>query len=117
MRAEPKWDGTNLWEALRGGSVQERGTFVIAATDCALFDEEWKLIEPRDNKRSLFHITQDPYEQTDVYTPSNPIALKLETKLNQIKKELPTVTVGQRPGPGNIGDGKRGPMRPPANRF
>jgi arylsulfatase A-like enzyme len=117
LKAETKLDSTNLWDALRGGSIQERGTFVIAATDCALFDGEWKLIETSDNKRSLFHITQDPYEQTDVYSTSNPIALTLETKLNQIKKDLPTVTVRQRPGPGSIGGARRGPpMRPPAKR-
>jgi hypothetical protein len=77
---------------------------------------EWKLIETSDGKRSLFHITQDPYEQADVYSTSNSIALNLETKLNQIKKELPTLTIRPRLGPGNIGGGKRGPMRPPANR-
>lgn len=117
VKAETKLDGVNLWDALQGGSVKEHSTFVIAATDCALFDGEWKLIETSDGKRSLFHITQDPYEQTDVYTPSNPIGLKLEAKLNQIKKDLPPVTVRQRPGPGNMGGGKRGPLRPPASRF
>jgi len=48
-----KLDGKNLWEPLRSGRVQERGPFVIAGTDFAILDGDWKLIETADGKRSL----------------------------------------------------------------
>ena len=96
-------DGKNLWEPLRSGRVQDRGCLVIAGTDCAIFDGDWKLIETSDGQRSLYQIAQDPGETTDLYASSAKIAQRLEAELARVKKDLPAVRVRPRPGPGNGG--------------
>lgn len=48
MKDAPKLAGKNLWDPLRSGRVQDRGPFVIAGADFAIFDGDWKLIETAD---------------------------------------------------------------------
>jgi arylsulfatase A-like enzyme len=103
-------DGKNLWEPLRAGRVQDRGPFVIAGFDFAVFDGDWKLIETADGKRSLFQVAKDPGETTDLLSAQADIAQRLETRLAEVKKELPAVRTRPRPGPGGPGSG---PGRPP----
>jgi arylsulfatase A-like enzyme len=98
-----KADGKNLWEPLCSGRVQDRGAFVIAGTDFAIFDGDWRLIEISDGKRSLYQIVKDPGETIDLYSSSADIAQRLEAKLAEVKKDLPAVRVRPRPGPGNRG--------------
>ena len=110
-------DGKNLWEPLRNGRVQDRGPLVIAGTDCAIFDGDWKLIETSDGQRSLYQITQDPGETRDLYASSTAIAQRLEAELARVKQDLPAVRVRPRPGPGSggrpggPGDGRPKPPR------
>ncbi|MCX7047656.1 MAG: sulfatase-like hydrolase/transferase [Candidatus Sumerlaeota bacterium] len=115
VKDEQKLDGKNLWAPLRSGNVQDRGAFVIAGTDFALFDGDWKLIETADGKRSLYQIVKDPGETTDLLAQHADIAQRLGTKLDEVKKDLPEVRARPRPGPGGPGapagpgPGRRGP--------
>ena len=61
--------------------MQDRGPFVIAGADFAIFDGDWKLIETSDGKRSLYQIAKDPGETRDLYASSAEIAQRLEAKL------------------------------------
>jgi len=101
VKDAPKLDGKNIWDPLCSGRVQDRGAFVIAGTDFAIFDGDWKLIETSDGKRSLYQIAKDPGETTDLYSSSADIARRLEATLAEVKKDLPAVRVRPRPGPGN----------------
>ena len=98
-----KLDGKNLWEALRSGRMQDHGTFVIAGTDFALFDGDWKLIETSDGKRSLYQLAKDPGEKNDLYARTPDVARRLEARLAEIKKNLPAVHNPPPPGPGGRG--------------
>jgi arylsulfatase A-like enzyme len=105
LKEAAKLDGQNLWEPLRTGRVQERGPFVIAGTDLAVIDGDWKLIETSDGQRSLYQLAKDPGETTDLYAKSPDITRRLDAKLAEVKKDLPAVTIRLRPGAG----GRRGP--------
>ena len=107
-----KLDGKNLWGPLHDGVVQDRSCFVIAGTDFALFDSDWKLIETADGKRSLYQIAKDPGETNDLLTEQTAIAQRLGAKLADVKEELPEVRVRPRPGPGGPGSGKKRPPPP-----
>lgn len=100
VKDAPTLDGRNLWEPLRSGQRLDRGPFIIAGTDFALFDGDWKLIETAEGKRSLFQIIKDPGESTDLIEKEPDIAQRMEAKLAEVKKELPAVVVHPRPGPG-----------------
>jgi arylsulfatase A-like enzyme len=112
VTSAPKLDGKNLWEPLHSGRVQNRGTFVIATTDFALFDGDWKLIETSDGKRSLYQLAKDPGETTDLLAGQADLARRLGAKLDEVKKDLPEVSARTRPGPGGAGKGK-GKKGPP----
>ncbi|MCY2996316.1 MAG: sulfatase-like hydrolase/transferase [Planctomycetota bacterium] len=96
-------DGKNLWELLRSGQVQDRGPLVIAGTDIAILDGDWKLIETSDGQRALYQITQDPGETRDRYANSVEITQRLEAELARVKQDLPAVRVRPHPGPGSGG--------------
>lgn len=98
-----KLDGKNLWEPLRSGRVQDRGAALIAGTDFAIFDGDWKLIETSDGRRTLYQIARDPGETTDLYASSAETAHRLEAELARLKQDLPTVRLRPRPGAGSGG--------------
>ena len=98
-----KLDGKNLWASLHAGRVQDRGSFVIAAIDFAMFDGDWKLIETSDGKRSLFQVATDPGETTDLLSRHSDIAQRLTVKLAELKQELPAVHARPKPGAGGQG--------------
>lgn len=104
-----KLDGRNLWEPLRSGQMQDRGPFVIAGTDFALFDGDWKLIETSDGKRSLYQLAKDPGETTDLFAKKTDIAQRLGARLTEVKKDLPAVRIRPRPGSGGAGLGQGRP--------
>lgn len=110
VKEPAKLDGKNQWDALRAGRVQDRGPFVIATADCALFDGDWKLIETADGKRSLFQLADDPGETTDLLARQPEIARRLTGELAEMKKDLPTVRARQQPGAsGRSGGARQGP--------
>ena len=114
MPAGAKLDGKNMWPALREGRVVPRDPFLIATTDIALIDSDWKLIETQDGQQSLYHISSDISETTDLIKREPETARRLIAKLAELKKDLPATT--QRPGPGSgagPGGGRGRPGGPP----
>ena len=105
--AGAKLDGRNMWPALHEGRVIAREPFLIATFDIALIDGEWKLIESQDGQHSLFHISSDISETTDLLAREPETARRLIAKLGELKKDLPAAT--QRPGPGGGGGRPPGP--------
>jgi arylsulfatase A-like enzyme len=93
-------DGKNLWEPLRDPQARERASFVIAGADFAVFDGDWKLIETNDGRQSLYKITSDPRETTDLIKEQPAIAGRLSTNLAALKQELPVIRLQPPPGPG-----------------
>ena len=103
VKESSRLDGKNLWDALQAGRVRDRGMFVIAAADFAVFDGDWKLIETSDGKRSLFQVATDPGETTDLLTRHSDIAQRLAAMLAGLKPELPAVSARPKPGAGGPG--------------
>lgn len=103
-----KLDGKNLWEQLRTGRI-DRTPFLVATADFAIFDGDWKLIETAEGRRSLYQLSKDISETTDLYAKSGVVAQRLAAKLTELKKDLPAVTTRPRPGPGGPGGQRRGP--------
>ena len=94
IKDEWKLDGKNLWPAICNGTVQDRGSFIIATTDAAVFDGDWKLIQTATGKQSLYQITKDPGEKTDLLAENPEIVKRLEAKLAEAMKEWPEVRKG-----------------------
>ncbi len=102
-----KLDGRSMWPALHEGRIIARDPFLIATNDIAIIDGEWKLIETQEGERSLFHISTDISETTDLFARQPEIARRLTAKLAELKQDLPAATQG--PGPGGRGGGGRPP--------
>ncbi|MGA2497807.1 MAG: sulfatase-like hydrolase/transferase [Tepidisphaeraceae bacterium] len=102
-----KLDGRDIWPALREGRTIAREPFLIASIDTAIIDGDWKLIETQDGQHSLFHISSDISETTDLLAREPEIAGRLVAKLGELKKDLPAAV--QRPGPGGGGGRPPGP--------
>ena len=91
-------DGKNLWAAISRGVKQDRGPFLISAANSALFDADWKLVETADGQTSLFHLTNDPRETTDLILQQPAVAERLQATLSDLKRDFPPVPVRSRPG-------------------
>ena len=97
LDANKKMDGKDRWEALLDVNAPQRERFVIAGSDMAIFDGDWKLIQSMDGRLSLFNLNEDPHEQKDVLSQNVEVSERL-------KKTLAEMTVGfsnlsQRRGP------------------
>ena len=99
LKNAAKLDGKNLWDPLRTGRVQDRGTLVIAGTEFAVIDGDWKLIETGTGTRALYQLARDPGETADLYATSTDTAHRLEAVLTEVKNEFPAVTAKPRPPP------------------
>ncbi len=100
ISAAAKLDGSNQWSALQSGKAQTREPFLIASTDIALIDGEWKLIEWSSGNLSLFNLRTDIGETRDDYQKEAERARQLTAKLDELKKDLPATTASRRPGKG-----------------
>lgn len=109
-----KLDGTNQWYALTSDKPVTREPFIIAASDIALIDGEWKLIERSNGLMSLFNLCTDISEQRDLYQKEASIAQRLTAKLDELKKDLPAVS--QTNGPPGKGGPKGKGKGPPKGR-
>jgi len=120
MPRDSKIDGSNQWPAIAQAKRIERQPFLIATSDIAMIDGDWKLIEWNAGTLSLFNLGKDIAETNDLYAKEAERARVLTAKLDELKKGLPIVTaqVAGPPGkggPGKGGPGKgkgKGPMRP-----
>jgi len=117
---DSKLDGSSQWPALTQAKRLERPPFLIATSDIALIDGDWKVVEWSTGTLSLFNLSKDPAETNDLYGSEASRARALTAKLDELKKDLPAVTAQRAgpPGPGKggpgmgKGKGKGGPMRP-----
>ena len=91
-----KIDGKNLWDPIRGGTVQDRGPFLISAANSALFDGDWKFIETAAGKNFLFNLRNDPGETSDRLQDEPVIAERLQAAMQQRTREFPPM---QKRGP------------------
>lgn len=114
---ELKLDGSSQWPAMVQARRVERAPFLIAAGDIAMIDGDWKLVEWSTGNLSLFNLARDMAETNDLYEAEAACARALTAKLDELKKDLPAVSVQSAGPPGRggqgagKGQGKGGPMR------
>lgn len=107
LTAELKIDGVNQWPAIAGGKTLPRPPFLVASSDIALFDGDWKLIETNAGQRTLFNLKADISEAKDLLATQPEQAAKLGAQLDTLKKDLPAYAGGNiGPGGGKGGKGK-----------
>ena len=105
--AELKIDGVNQWPAIAGGKTLPRPPFLVASSDIALLDGDWKLVETNAGLRTLYNLKTDLSEAKDLLAAQPELAAKLGTQLDILKKDLPAYSGGSiGPGGGKGGKGK-----------
>lgn len=107
LTAELKIDGVNQWPAIAGGKTLPRPAFLVASSDIALFDGDWKLVETNAGQRTLYNLKADISEAKDLLSAQPELAAKLGGQLDALKKDLPAYSAGSiGPGGGKGGKGK-----------
>jgi arylsulfatase A-like enzyme len=107
LNAELKIDGVNQWPAIAGGKTLPRPPFLVASSDIALFDGDWKLVETNAGQRALYNLKADISEAKDLLVTQPELAAKLGAQLDILKKDLPAYSGGNiGPGGGKGGKGK-----------
>ena len=99
----------NQWPAIAGGKTLPRPAFLVASSDIALFDGDWKLIEAGDGKRSLFNLAKDIGESKDLAGEQPEMLKALGAKLDELKKGLPAAAERRGVGPGKGPGAGKGP--------
>ncbi len=66
-----QWDGADIWPVLTGESAGDRSRVLYCKAPrgraLSLHQGDWKLIRfEKDEKVELYHLSEDPYEQTDL---------------------------------------------------
>jgi len=107
LTAELKIDGVNQWPAIAGGKTLPRPAFLVASSDIALFDGDWKLVETNAGQRTLYNLKADISEAKDLLSAQPELAAKLGAQMDTLKKDLPAYSAGSiGPGGGKGGKGK-----------
>jgi len=107
LTSDLKIDGLNQWPAIAGGKTLPRPPFLVASSDIALFDGDWKLVETNAGQRTLYNLKSDTSEAKDLLSAQPEQAAKLGAQLDILKKELPAYSGGNiGPGGGKGGKGK-----------
>ncbi len=83
--------------ALLDADAPQREPFVIAGSDMAIFDGEWKLIQSIDGRLSLFNLMADPQEQNNVWSQNIELGERLKKRLAERTKDF--FNLSQRRGP------------------
>ncbi|PHX57979.1 MAG: arylsulfatase [Opitutia bacterium] len=110
LTAELKIDGVNQWPAIAGGKTLPRPPFLVASSDIALFDGDWKLVETNAGQRTLFNLKADISEAKDLLATQPEQAAKLGAQLDTLKKDLPAYSagsIGKGGAKGGKGKGKK----------
>lgn len=104
------FDGVDVWQALRNGEPVERGATVMGVDgNYAVFRDGWKLVQfsrrgSGQVATHIFHIADDPLEETDLISVKPDLAKDLLASLNAIPK---AASVGMDEPPGRAGGGAR----------
>jgi arylsulfatase A-like enzyme len=107
LTSDLKIDGINQWPAIAGGKTLPRAPFLVASSDIALFDGDWKLVETSAGQRTLYNLKSDTSEAKDLLSAQPEQAAKLGAQLDSLKKDLPAYSGGSI-GPGGGGKGGKG---------
>jgi arylsulfatase A-like enzyme len=99
LDANQKMDGKDRWAALLDVNDPSREPFVIAGSDMAIFDGDWKLIQTVDGRISLFNLKEDPYEQKDVRSENVEIGERLKKSLEEMTVGFPRLLQRRGPAP------------------
>lgn len=99
LEANQKLDGRSVWAALRNANAQDNGPFLIAGSDMALFDGDWKLIQTSDGRMSLFNLKSDSREATNMWSQNIEVGQRMQKLLQETVKEFPNLSQSRGPGP------------------
>ncbi len=99
LESNQKLDGRSVWAALRNANAQDNGPFLIAGSDMALFDGDWKLIQTSDGRMSLFNLKTDPGEATNMWSQNIEVGQRMQKLLQETVKEFPNLSQSRGPGP------------------
>ena len=108
LESDQKLDGKNVWPGLRDADPQDHGPFIIAGSDMAIFNGDWKLVQTLDGRVSLFNLKMDPREATNVWAANVDVGQRMQTLLAESANEFPSLGQRRGPGPGQ----SSGPRRP-----
>ena len=97
LDSNQKMDGKDCWAALLDVNSPQRDPFVIAGSDMAIFDGDWKLIQSMDGRLSLFNLNEDSQERNDVWTQKIEVGERLQKMLADLTSSFPNLP--QRRGP------------------
>ena len=107
LEANQKLDGKSVWNALRNNHELVNGPFIVAGSDIAIFDGDWKLIQNQDGRLSLFNLRTDPRESINVWDQNVETGECLKKQLLEAASKFPSLAQRRGPPPGNPG-----PRRP-----
>ncbi len=108
LEPDQKFDGKNVWPGLRDAKPQDRGPFIIAGSDMAIFDGDWKLVQTLDGRVSLFNLKMDPREATNMWAANVEVGQRMQRLLTESAIEFRSIAQRRGPGPGQ----NSGPRRP-----
>ena len=80
-------DGQNLWNSFTGGGNVDR-SLVIAESDYAMFQNDWKLIESAEGTHELYNLKQDPTESQDQAKQQAQILRTMKMQLATFKQQV-----------------------------
>ncbi|MFM8494864.1 MAG: hypothetical protein ACKOEM_04980, partial [Planctomycetia bacterium] len=104
---ESRCDGVDVWRALVADRVVDRPPLVIATSDRACVDGDWKLVVAADGTEELYHLPTDPGEARDRHADQPARAAALRAHLATVEAGFqPSRGVTRPPPP------RRGPARP-----
>lgn len=80
-------DGRNVWGSLVSGTIVNR-SLVIAESDYALFQDDWKLVESNQGPSELYNLKQDPAESQDQATQQPQVLQAMTAQLAKFKQQI-----------------------------
>lgn len=100
MEPSQKLDGKDVWGALHSAEVRDNGPLVIAGSDIAILDGEWKLVQSLNGSVALYNIHSDPRETTNVWDQNEEVGRRLRMRVAESEKDFPSLTQRRGPPPG-----------------
>ena len=99
LEPNQKLDGKDLWANLHAADGRDNGPLVIAGSDIALFDGEWKLIQSLNGNVSLYNMNVDANETKNVWDQNADIGRRLLGQITATAKEFASLPQRRGPGP------------------
>ena len=80
-------DGRDLWSSFVDGTTVDRG-LVIAESDYAIFQNNWKLVQLSSGNAELYDLSKDPSEKTDLAKQQPKIHKAMIANLSEFKRNI-----------------------------